>query len=113
MQARLDEADRRVAQAEATAQRYEQITVKAWSPGKEARVTIDSSGLLSDIEFSAVARRTSPQRLARAVIAAHDTAIQQWGERVREFVAEEYRHNPAEGEAMLASVERMIPARVK
>lgn len=112
MRQRLEEMDRKIAHAEATAQRYAQIGARSWSPGKEARVTIDSSGLLTDIEFSTIARTASPQRLARAVLAAHDAAMAEWLGKVREFVAEEYDENSAEGAAMLASAERMMPERV-
>jgi hypothetical protein len=49
--------------------------VSAWSPGREVRVTVDHSGILTDIEFEEKALITSPLALSRAVTATVQRAL--------------------------------------
>lgn len=60
------------------------LTVSRWSPGRQVRVTLSSSGLLQDVEFGPSARARSAAALSRDVL----TAIRGAMDDLRALVAE-------------------------
>lgn len=80
-----EQADR----AESLRQQIEAISVSRWSPGREVLVTLDSTGMLSDVQFAEAARERSAPALSRAVLTALRGAFDDLQARVAE-VAERH-----------------------
>lgn len=91
-QALLDSWSRRaqeqVARADALQRDMDRLSVTRWSPGREVRVTLDSAGLLQDVEFTEAARSRSAAGLSRLVLTALRAATEELGARAQEVAAE-------------------------
>ena len=82
-------ASRRQAELATTMQQsIEQVTVSAWSPGREVCVTVDHSGQLSDVAFEDRALQTSPIALGRIVTTTIRRALADLQTKVAEVARE-------------------------
>jgi hypothetical protein len=73
-------------------------TVSVWSPGHEVRVTVGSTGLLRDLEFTARSETLGNQALGRLTLATLKTALLTLAERIAE--AADTSADPAIGSAI-------------
>ena len=94
-------AQRRADAARQAVSRMETFSADAWSPRREVRVALNSSGLVADVEFAEWAPNESPLSLARAFQRAHDDAILRWQEEMDTIADEEY----AEFDAAVTCIE--------
>lgn len=81
-------AQEQVARADALQREMEQLSITRWSPGREVGVTIDSAGLLRDVEFTEASRTRSAAALSRLLLTALRSAMGELRTRAEEIAAE-------------------------
>lgn len=81
-------AQEQVERATAMQHAMERLSVTRWSPGREVRVTIDSAGLLQDVEFTEASRTRSAARLSRLLLTALHAATEDLRAGVAQVAAE-------------------------
>jgi DNA-binding protein YbaB len=100
-------AQEQVERAESMRRHVDSLQVSRWSPGREVRVTLASSGLLVDVEFDERAQLRTAAVLSRAVLTALRGAMDDLRSRVSEIAAD---HDGQDGMAasLVASYDRAL-----
>jgi DNA-binding protein YbaB len=80
--------DRRVAQTQAMSDRLDQLRVRGRDGNGLVEVTIDSTGVLVDLQFSERIQRVAPDAVARAVLGAIREARHDAAERSRDIIVD-------------------------
>ncbi|WP_189094686.1 YbaB/EbfC family nucleoid-associated protein [Nocardia jinanensis] len=83
----LDTYERQHDRLAETYRQLEAMRVQACSPDRSVEVTVDSSGVLAELELTASALRKSPEALARTIIDAVQEAARHAREQQRSLTA--------------------------
>ncbi|TDE93872.1 hypothetical protein EXU48_10355 [Occultella glacieicola] len=88
------------------------VRIESWSPQRDVKVVIDSTGLIQDVEFTEAATRSSPLALNLSLMRAHDDALRRLAAQVEEIAADELGDSPELREQLQGTYRNGLPARI-
>ncbi|MEU4243237.1 YbaB/EbfC family nucleoid-associated protein [Actinoplanes sp. NPDC026619] len=100
--------DRMAADTQAMSDRLTSMRVTATDDNKLATVTIDSTGVLVDVEFAERIQRVAPDAVSRAVLSALRSARLSAARLSRQIVAETIGDDSVAGRAIAERMEKQL-----
>ncbi|GIE95886.1 YbaB/EbfC family nucleoid-associated protein [Paractinoplanes rishiriensis] len=100
--------DRMAADTQAMSDRLAQMRVTGADGNDLAEVTIDSTGVLLDVQFSQRIQRVAPDVVARAVMTAVRNAQRTAAERSRQIITETVGSESVAGRAIAERMEKQL-----
>lgn len=88
--------------------RLNQLVIQEWSPRREVMVSIDRSGLITDVVYADSAPTTSPMALARGIQHAHDQALRRLEDLATQIAEEELAADDTLRESMVGTYRQAL-----
>ncbi|WP_154795257.1 hypothetical protein [Occultella kanbiaonis] len=88
------------------------VRIESWSPQRDVKVVIDSTGLIQDVEFTEAATRSSPLALNRGLMRAHDDALRALAAQVEDIAEDELADSPELRASLRSTYRNGLPQRV-